>query len=190
MFKRPFDRLTPANPAGSTPSRFSVVYVALAGFLALGTCNVAVAVPGWSASCNSVTQHLKSVDIAAQQWAIERVDLITADTDAVDDLDEPTSNVADSAAPLLFLTPRVANILEYIFDNAGDVPVEDTEAAPMTVAAGEDSATQRQETAENAGDATDLSDLDYAIQHGAMRESMYNIESLPRFQRPMYRTDI
>lgn len=188
MLHRQFDRLTPACPAGTSP--FRALYIALAGLVAFVACNVALAAPGWSVSCNSVAQHLKSVDIAAQQWAIERVDLITTDTGTIEDLEDRTADAASPAAPLLFLTPRVANILEDIFADGGDVPTTTSEAVPMAVAAGEDSATRRQDSADTAADASDLTDLDYAIQHGAMRESMFNIESLPRFQRPMYRTDI
>ncbi|MEX0976361.1 MAG: hypothetical protein WDZ50_04620 [Woeseia sp.] len=162
----------------------------LASSIALGACNVALAAPGWSASCSSVAQQLKSVDIAPQQWAVERVDLITTDTDTIDDFDERTTNTASPATPLLFLTPRVANILENIFAESSDAPTAVSEAVPTAVAAGDDSATRRQDSADTVGDAADLHDLDYAIQHGAMRESMYNIDSLPRFQRPMYRTDI
>ncbi len=190
MFDRAFNRLTPACPAGSTTAPLRALSVALAGFMALGLCNVALAAPGWSASCNSVTQHLKSVNIANHQWAIERVDLMTTETHTVDALDERTASAAGPAAPLLFLTPRVANLLEDIFADAGDLPTAASDAVPMTVVAGEDSATRRQDSADAAGDTSDLTDLDYAIQHGAMRESMYNNESLPRFQRPMYRTDI
>ena len=190
MSDHAFNQMSPACLAGSTTAPFRALGVTLVGTVALGLCNVALAAPGWSASCNSVTQHLKSVHIASPQWTIERVDLITTDTNAVDALDERTASAADPAAPFLFLTPRVANILEDIFADAGDVPTADGDAVPVAVASGEDSTTRRQESAEAAGDASDMTDLDYTIRHGAMRESMYNFESLPRFQRPMYRTDI
>jgi hypothetical protein len=185
-----FNRLSPASLAGSRTSPLRALCVTLVGSMALGLCDVALAAPGWSASCNSVTQHLKSDHISSPRWAIERVDLITTETNAVDALDERTARAADPAAPFLFLAPRVANILEDIFADTGDVPAAHGEAVPMVVTAGEDSATRRQESAEASGDASDLTDLDYAVRHGAMRESMYNFESLPRFQRPMYRTDI
>ena len=185
------ERMSPLRVANALRS-FRALAVLLAGFLLIaGVPGVAMGAPGVNSSCERIAQQLRGVDLAAREWTIHRVDLMTG---TAEELEMDDAALPDSPAPLLFLTPRVVNILADIFDhNATDA--EDT---PLAV----DHAVQLTVTAGNAPDetlpplhgpsepASESSDLEYAIEYGAMREAMYNADSLPRFQRPMYRTDI
>ena len=90
---------------------------------------------------------------------------VAADPDAID---EQTA-VTDSVAPVLYLTPRVTNILRDVFGTAAEeLPLETPEQPSSSPVAGSEDPSDAVEPAD-AGNAT---------------------RDLPRFQRQMFRTDI
>lgn len=150
-------------------------------------------------SCNgSVTRALKSAEIAVEALTVDVVDYASENPGAFDPV---VGHAQDPTAPLLFLTPRVAHILEDVFDDAGaaDTEARLTERVPRLMlvpnaAARTQTPQQPAEEGSNAagGAASEetATDFDTAISSGALPETFYDADTLPRFQRRMYRTDI
>jgi hypothetical protein len=163
-----------------------------AGFFLIALVpGVATGAPGVNSSCERIAQQLRGVDLAAREWTVHRVDLMTG---SARELEMDDAALPDSPAPLLYLTPRVVNILADIFDHnatdSGDAPLAVDDAVQLTVTAGNAPDENSPPLHGPSEPASESADLEYAIEHGAMREAIYNADSLPRFQRPMYRTDI
>ena len=117
--------------------------------------------------CDQVGRDLQSNDIPASSLSIDAVDL----EPAVDQADDPVTvypaNTAE--APILYLTPRVTNILRDVFgaptdDEASEVPAPSTSPVADSDTPTEPSVTPAEDVDENT--------------------------ELPRYQRQMYRKDI
>lgn len=160
---------TDTSPPGSRRLLLGAAVGCLA-LLATAWSSPGLAAARTSVGCDKVTQDLHSLDI--DRLAIEVVDL-SDESEAPGKADE----LADSVAPLLFLTPRVATILADVFGDSDETgAVKDSKADP-----------EERKTAEPATspvvDNASAPDMDAA--------PMYeNAAILPRFQRQMYRTDI
>jgi hypothetical protein len=151
-------------------------------FLCAAVGGVALLAAGWSApglaaahpsaGCDKLTRSLQGLDI--DRLAIEVVDLsdVSESPEASDDLTE-------SVAPLLFLTPRVATILEHVFGDSEEALAEvRVETAPAN-------ADKREPATPPVVDNAGAPDIDAPV------SPLYeNAAILPRFQRQMYRTDI
>ncbi len=120
--------------------------------------------------CDQVGRDLKSLEVPVNSLTLAVVDTapmnpVAADPDAID---EQTA-VTDSVAPVLYLTPRVTNILRDVFGTAAEeLPLETPEQPSSSPVAGSEDPSDAVEPAD-AGNAT---------------------RDLPRFQRQMFRTDI
>ena len=163
-------------------SNRSVLYVATGGLALLAA---AWSPPGLAAAhaavgCDRSAQALKS--LAVDSLRIEVVDLSDALSNALSDVSgspESSDNLTESVAPLLFLTPRVASILEDVF---GDSDGARQVAKPPVKADPEPRKPASSPVVDNAS-AEDRTE--------PAASPMYeHAASLPRFQRQMYRTDI
>ena len=115
--------------------------------------------------CDQVGRDLQSLEVPVDELTVDVVDHAT--TDAVT-LDEQAAD-ADPVAPILYLTPRVTNILRDVF---GTTPEELPRAEP------------EQPSSSPVADSDEKSDTVEAA--GAVDES----NALSRFQQQMLRTDI
>jgi hypothetical protein len=150
-------------------------------FLYAAAGGVALLVAAWSSpglaaahaavGCDRTAQELQSLDV--RQLRVAVVDLSDVVSPASDSLTE-------SVAPLLFLTPRVASILEDVFGDS-DSSRQAAKATPVT-APPEPQKPASSPVVDNAS-AEDRAE--------PVGSPMYEHAAiLPRFQRQMYRTDI
>ena len=164
---------TDTSPARESASSLLGVASCLA-LLAMAWSSPGLAAARTSVGCDKVAQELQSLDI--DTLVIEVVDL----SDVSQSPEEP-DELADSVAPLLFLTPRVATILEDVFGET-DEPEAAVEHAKTTRSA---QTKQAKPATSPVVDNANAPDMD------APASPMYeNAAILPRFQRQMYRTDI
>ncbi|HLU06576.1 MAG TPA: hypothetical protein VKZ91_08470 [Woeseiaceae bacterium] len=164
---------TDTSPArGSTRSLLGAAASCVA-LLAMAWASPGLAAARTSVGCDKVAQELQSLDI--DTLTIEVVDLSD-----VSQSPERSDELADSVAPLLFLTPRVATILEDVFSDS--VEPEAVEHEKIT---------QARETKDAKPATSPVVDNANAPDMDASASPMYeNAAILPRFQRQMYRTDI
>jgi hypothetical protein len=138
---------------------------------------------GWSASafaaattsveCDDMARDLKSLQIPVEALSVATVDHVSIEpiSSDIEFLDaESASN--ETAAPFLFLTPRVASVLRDIFDVSRDL--EATSETPSSPVA----------ESERIPDISEL--LDQTDPASAADGEII----LPRFQQRMFRTDI
>ena len=149
-------------------------------YAVLGGISLLVALwssPGLAAAhaavdCDQVAHNLQSLDI--DRLAVETVDLAS-----VSGSPESSDDPAESVSPLLFLTPRVASILQDVFGDSDEAePAANEEAAQSPAAMQPQPATSP--VVDNAN-PVELAAPSGMYEHAAI---------LPRFQRQMYRTDI
>jgi hypothetical protein len=156
-------------------SKRSFLYALTGGFALL---IAAWSSPGLAAAhaavgCDRTAQDLKSLD--AGPLRIEGVDLSD-----VAGSPESSDNLTESVAPLLFLTPRVASILEDVFG--------DSDGAKRVAKATPVKADPEQQKPASSPVVDNASTQDRAA---PVASPMYEHAAiLPRFQRQMYRTDI
>jgi hypothetical protein len=156
----------PTLISGRIPFRRPVAGVAALGLLALA--GAALAAPCADLDGCTASRSLTSLNTPFGALKVRSVDLAATDPAAAD------VTVTDSAAPLLYLTPRVASILEDVFgEEEADAAVEplETEPAPAAPLA--------------AGAASE----EKPERYGTLSQAESG-EQLPKFQRQMYRTDI
>ena len=147
-------------------------YAALAGLSLL--------LAGWSTS-SLAAAHVDVIGNPAardlQSLTVEVVDL----TDVSESSAEASDGLTESAAPWLFLTPRVASILQDVF---GDNDGSNAKTAAETVEP--EAQADRKDTA-----TSPVADNIRPSQVGEPESPLYEHNAiLPRFQRQMYRTDI
>jgi hypothetical protein len=161
------------SPAAQGSNR-KFLYAAVGG---ISLVLAAWSAPGLAAAhtavdCDQVPHDLQSLDIG--QLAVEAVDL--AD---VSEAPETSDDLTESVSPLLFLTPRVASILQDVFGDSDEAePAAKQEIRPAPAA--ERPKPAASPVVDNAGSA-ELAAPSGMYEHAAI---------LPRFQRQMYRTDI
>lgn len=163
---------TDTSPARRTARLLPGVAGCLA-LLAIGWSSPGHAAARTSVGCDKVAQELQSLDI--DTLAIEVVDLSD-----VSESPEKSDELADSVAPLLFLTPRVATILEDVFGETEEpgAAVDDANTIQPT---------QTKDAKAPTSPVADNVERDIETPESPMYE---NAAILPRFQRQMYRTDI
>lgn len=153
-------RLSSGRNSPTFPRLARAVLLCSLGSFALA--GAALAAPCAGGDCGDGSEALGGLAIAAQELHLHSVDLGGEAEDA--------TAVPDSVAPLLYLTPRVASILEDVFGDtrAADAVIDEPDAAAA------------------AGDAAPGDD---PKPYGPLSQAG-NAEHLPKFQRQMYRTDI
>jgi len=119
--------------------------------------------------CDQVGRDLKSLEVPVDELTVDMVDHAT--TDAAE-LDEQSAD-ADPVAPILYLTPRVTNILRDVF---GTTP----EALPQELP----SAKPEQPSSSPVADSDEKSDTVEPA------DAVDETNALSRFQQQMLRTDI
>lgn len=153
-------------------SKRSYLYAMAGAFtLAVGAWSTpALAAAHAAAGCDKTAQDLKSLDV--DHLRLEAVDLSEVSPESPDTLSE-------SVAPLLFLTPRVASILQDVFGDSDAVrSAEDAVAVKSAPEEQEEPASSP--VVDNAPGGAEPA-VSPMYEHAAI---------LPRFQRQMYRTDI
>ncbi len=144
--------------------------------LCAGWSGSALSATTTAVSCDDLTRDLRSLEIPAGALSVATVDHVTIEPAPSDiELLDAESTPAETAAPFLFLTPRVASFLKDIFEVSGEVEDQDT--------VGETSSSPVAES-ERIPDLSEL--LAEPVPAGA-RENEIN---LPLFQQRMFRTDI
>ena len=141
--------------------------------LLVGLPAAALSATGTVSPCATDAQDLTSLEVPGESLSLERVDHDAAETDlsGLEPLDAAV-DAREAGAPVLNLTPRVANMLRDIF-RAQD-SVSDTDAAASI-----------SPIADSADDA-DLPETEEKIAPVAGADE----EILPSFQQRMYRKDI
>ena len=115
--------------------------------------------------CDQVGRDLQSLEVPVGELTLDVVDHVPTDPAAIDE----QSAITDSVAPILYLTPRVTNIVDDVFQTASDkLPQETPKQPSSSPLAGSDEKLDPIEA------------LDEESEAGV----------LPRFQRQMLRTDI
>lgn len=149
-------------------SKRSYLYALAGAFtLAVGAWSTPVlAAAHAAAGCDKSAQDLKSLDV--DHLRLEAVDLSDVSPESPD-----TSSA--SVAPLLFLTPRVASILQDVFGDSDAARQAAVKSAPEDQ---EEPASSPVVDNASGGSEPAASPM---YEHAAI---------LPRFQRQMYRTDI
>jgi hypothetical protein len=150
---------------------------------------------GLGSGCDSIARELKSAEIPVETLTIDIVDHMAEDHGAVDPV---IGHDQDPTAPLLFLTPRVAHILQDVFGDAEAktslTPAERVRQIMLTAnATAKAEAPQAATTAPLPGGAdttTEFDPAESAISSGPLTETFYDVDTLPRFQQRMYRNDI
>lgn len=169
--------------------------------LCLVAPQIALAAAGFGSGCDSVARALKSAEIPVETLTVDLVDLMTEDRGAADSV---IGHEQDPTAPLLFLTPRVAHILQDVFGDdtettetpkAKATPQERVREIMLAANAGARAEALPQpatKTSRSAGgdSATKFDGSEPAIAPGPLTETFYDVDTLPRFQQRMFRNDI
>jgi hypothetical protein len=149
---------------------------------------VVIASAGWGASalgattnkadCDAYSSPAEILESPLAALSINPVDHVTIDAEnsAIDELETDQAD-RESAAPFLYLTPRVASVLRDIFDFARDDQSLDSEAEEDAVSS---------PLAEVEDDANGKINRYEALPQPAIEEE----HDLPLLQRQMFRTDI
>lgn len=145
-----------------------------AAFLLLGALHsTALAATGTNSPCATEARDLTSLDVNHDALAVERVDHDSPEPE-VDSLAAMEAESAETSTPLLYLTPRVTNLLRDIF-RIQKGPAQDSKSMSKSLSplAG---STDNVETTISGEEVAPLA--------GAEEEV------LPNFQQQMFRKDI
>jgi hypothetical protein len=144
----------------------------LAGVACLGIASSAIAANTSVVPCDEVALDLRSLKVANSDLSVKINETSNlADSQSADSVDAGSAT-QDRAAPMLYLTPRVATILETVFDN---------EATPRDGEDIDNSAESAERPANELLDSQQKSAPVTVIDKDAVA---------PRFQRHMFRKDI
>lgn len=180
------------SPDTAKPGPRSLALLALSTALVLGAAPAsAVAAAGWALNCDKVARDLQDRDIVVDALTVEIADHMTDDRGVTD----AAASHVDATAPLLFLTPRVVHILEDVFGDAGTTEISPLERVRRIVlAANAASPAMEEPSGEQSADRGDTdeatADRESATVAGPVPDTFEDGDTLPRFQRQMYRTDI
>ena len=136
-------------------------------------CSASFAASPSIVPCDQDSRDLKSLEVPASALTVGNVDHAAVDpTEANPDAIDEQKSVTDSVAPILYLTPRVTNIVRDVFGATGEeLPQESAlqpSTSPVAPVADADQKTENTEAADVENESSDL----------------------PRFQQQMYRKDI
>jgi hypothetical protein len=148
---------------------------------------------GWSASalsatttsieCDDLIRDLRSLEIPTETLSVTTVDHVSIEPISSDiELLDAQSASSETAAPFLFLTPRVASVLRDIFE----VP---REQLPDQDEASETTSSPFVNTLETA-ESNHIPDISELLDQSDPAGTTDNEINLPLFQQRMFRTDI
>lgn len=121
--------------------------------------------------CEQVGRDLKSLKVPVTALTLDTVDHVPVDRDAGDPSTFPAERLSsDFEAPVLFLTPRVTNILRDVFGVTAEAPPPGSDHKSSSPLA----------------DSEEKAESGIAAATDEVNESI----DLPHYQRQMYRTDI
>jgi len=141
---------------------------------------------GWSTSalsatttdidCDTVARDLRSLEIPVEAFSVSNVDHVSIEPNPSDiELLDVQDASSETAAPFLFLTPRVASVLRDVFDVSRDVRDQRTSSETSSSPVAE---------SERIPDISEL--LDQSDPSTVTDDEI----NLPLFQQRMFRTDI
>ena len=144
---------------------------------------------GWSASalsattttveCDNLIRDLRSLESPSEPLSASKVDHVPLEAIAADiELLDAQTAASETAAPFLFLTPRVASVLRDIFDISQEIWDIDKNSKPASSPVAE------------TGDAELIPDISELLDQTDPAGSTDNAIDLPLFQQRMFRTDI
>lgn len=141
--------------------------------VSLLVCSASFAASPSIVPCDQDSRDLKSLEVPASALTVGNVDHAPVDpTEANPDAIDEQESVTDSVAPILYLTPRVTNIVRDVFGTTGEELPQESPLQPSTSTvapvADADQKTENTETVDVESETSDLS----------------------RFQQQMYRKDI
>lgn len=141
---------------------------------------------GWSTSalsaatteieCDAIARDLRSLEIPAGTLSVSPVDHVSIEPDSpeVEILDAQAA-FSESAAPFLFLTPRVASVLRDIFDVSPEV---------------RDQQGPNEGSTSPVAESDRIPDISELLEQSVPSTATDNEVDLPLFQQRMFRTDI
>lgn len=131
-------------------------------------------------ACDNSGHRLQTLNVSVEALAPETVEHVgvVAETTAVP---APPDAVNEAIAPLLYLTPHIAAILNSVFESSDNTAPDRPQPSPGPV-----TETSKAPTAASAPQAT-ASDTDDG---SAPANAVFRSDDIARFQRQMYRKDI
>lgn len=153
-----------------------------------GLATIVALCAGWSGStlaaatapaCDDLIRDLRGLEIPLETLSVTAVDHVSIEPIHADiELLDAQSASSETAAPFLFLTPRVASVLRDIFDVSSAPDEQDTGNETPSSPVAE---TLESDRIPNISELLDQSDP-----AGSANDEI----NLPRFQQRMFRTDI
>ena len=137
-------------------------------------------------ACDNSGHRLQTLNVSVEALAADTVDHIgaTVETAAAP---KPADTVNQAIAPLLYLTPHIAAILNSVFESTDVAPGHRQATQELTVPGASKPATAASAPQATAADVED----DTAPVNGAnSANSAFRNNDIARFQRQMYRKDI
>ena len=128
-------------------------------------------------ACDNSGHRLQTLNVSVEALAANTVDHIGATVETAT-APKPADTINQAIAPLLYLTPHIAAILNSVFDSADVAPGVPEASKPATAA----SAPQ--------ATAADVEDDTAPANSANSANSAFRNDDIARFQRQMYRKDI
>jgi hypothetical protein len=174
------DRPVPLDHSENASGRRHIPFLAI---LVLGGawCSPALGATASTAACDPTADLLRSLDVPVSDLSANVVGHITVEPGNAND-----ESLNASTAPILYLAPRVAVILQNVFSAVAiETPPLDSRDSTQSFAT-ESLSQDESPLSPVAGDASqsDSSELIDPASAGA------EVEAIPHFQRQMFRTDI
>jgi hypothetical protein len=137
-------------------------------------------------ACDNSGHRLQTLNVSVEALGADTVDHIgaTAETAAAP---KPADTVNHAIAPLLYLTPHIAAILNSVFDSTEANPGQQPATRELTVPEASRPATTASAPQATAADVEDATAPANST-NGA--NSAFRNDDIARFQRQMYRKDI
>jgi len=139
----------------------------LFGVIGLASASIALAANSNPTPCGDVAKDLQSLDVTAHEFSVDAIDHVPS---VADEVINDTEFTSDSAAPLLYLGPRVASILDAVFADDPELPAVEEGTAPRI--------------------AEDAPEPEMAPEKTAPVTVIDRDALVPGFKRHMYRKDI
>lgn len=137
-------------------------------------------------SCDNSGHRLQTLNVSVEALAAETVEHIGAPVETAA-APKRSDTVNQAIAPLLYLTPHIAAILNSVFDSTDVVPGQEQAKRALTVPEASKPATAASAPHAPAADVED--DTEPANRTNSANSAFRN-DDIARFQRQMYRKDI
>lgn len=170
-------------------SRFLLLAMLLLSCTVLSTA--ALAASSFS-DCDRLASDLRSLEVPADELPVDAGDH-SADDKGLMAPDTKQSRIDGGTAPVLLLTPRVADIVREVFDTLPELAIDDGTDDSGASASADDvgsGATSPHAPAAKVPPVVQAPTLPRIAPPGARNTGGGGAHYVPRFQSPMYRTDI